>query len=672
MRTISQCLFSTYRSRPKLHKKGGQLQFFLNGFRPGDPRLATVPRTVQTPEGSECLQGQVDVLIVGSGPTGLTLAAQLAAFPGVETVIVEQKAGPLEMGQADGIACRTMEMFEAFGFSERVLKESYWVNETSFWKPDPTKSENIIRSRVIQDVEDGISEFPHVILNQARVHDFFLELMRHSPKSLEPRYSRRLTDLQCDPSLAMDPLAYPITARFEHVEGPNAGKVEEIHARYVVGCDGARSAVRPFIHRPLEGASSGQAWGVMDVLALTNFPDIRRKTAIHSAEAGSLLIIPREGGYLVRFYIELDQLAGGQRAAELQVTTEQLIERARKILHPYTLEVKEVAWSSVYEIGQRLSARFDDLDTSEAGRFPRCFIAGDACHTHSPKAGQGMNVSMQDAFNLGWKLAAVTLGRATPNLLRTYSDERHAVAKELIDFDEKFAQMFAAHPAESSTADGKAVDPADFQAFFQRQGRFTAGVATRYGTSQIVGPGGNQHLAKGFSIGMRLHSAPVVRVSDAKRMHLGHTARADGRWRIFVFADTDSPATRSSRLWRLCDFIEQSSNSPVRKYTPVASDIDSVIEVIGICQQAHTEVLIEALPPLLIPRKGRYGLIDYEKLFCPDLEHSNDIFDLRGIDRKRGALVIVRPDQHVAHVLPLDGHHQLSAFFATFSCLAAL
>jgi 2-polyprenyl-6-methoxyphenol hydroxylase-like FAD-dependent oxidoreductase len=639
------------------------MQFFLNGFKLGDPRVAAA----LSPARPEQFAGLADVLIVGSGPTGLTLASQLAAFPDIEIVIVEQKAGPLQMGQADGIACRTMEMFEAFGFSERVLTESYWVNETSFWKPDPAKPENIIRSRVIQDVEDGISEFPHVILNQARIHDFFLELMSQSPKSLEPRYSRRLIDLQCDPSLAMDPSAYPITARFAHVEGPNAGKVEEIHARYVVGCDGARSAVRPFIHRPLEGASSGQAWGVMDVLALTNFPDIRRKTAIHSAEAGSLLIIPREGGYLVRFYIELDQLASGQRAAELQVTAEQLIERARKILHPYTLEVKEIVWSSVYEIGQRLSARFDDLaDPSEADRFPRCFIAGDACHTHSPKAGQGMNVSMQDAFNLGWKLAAVVLGRASPNLLRTYSDERHAVAKELIDFDEKFAQMFAAHPAESSTSDGKAVDPADFQAFFQRQGRFTAGVATRYGTSTIVGSGSNQHLAKGFTLGMRLHSAPVVRVSDARRTHLGHTVRADGRWRIFAFADTDSPATRSSRLWRLCDFLEQSPDSPVRKYTPLARDIDSVIEVIAICQQAHAEVSIAALPPLLIPRKGRYGLIDYEKLFCPDLEPRNDIFDLRGIDRKRGTVVIVRPDQHIAHVLPLDGHHELSAFFATF------
>jgi phenol 2-monooxygenase len=77
----------------------------------------------------------VDVLIVGCGPAGLTLAAQLSAFPDIKTCIVEQKPGPLELGQADGVACRTMEMFNAFGFAERLLREAYWVNETTFWKP---------------------------------------------------------------------------------------------------------------------------------------------------------------------------------------------------------------------------------------------------------------------------------------------------------------------------------------------------------------------------------------------------------------------------------------------------------------------------------------------------------------------------------------------------------
>src|SRR5262245_27349203 len=123
---------------------GGGMQFHLDGFRPGDRAISEAAGS-RGPRTFDSLSMEVDVVIVGCGPTGLTLASQLAAFPGILTCIVDQKAGPLEIGQADGIACRTMEMFEAFGFSERVLKESYWVNETSFWKPDDARPGHIIR-----------------------------------------------------------------------------------------------------------------------------------------------------------------------------------------------------------------------------------------------------------------------------------------------------------------------------------------------------------------------------------------------------------------------------------------------------------------------------------------------------------------------------------------------
>src|SRR5262249_31056440 len=116
------------------------MQFHLNGFRTGDPEISEPSATVAAK--SDSLPGAVDVLIVGCGPAGLTLATQMSAFPDISTCIVEQKPGPLLLGQADGIACRTMEMFEAFGFSERVLKEGYWVNETTFWKPDDSNREN--------------------------------------------------------------------------------------------------------------------------------------------------------------------------------------------------------------------------------------------------------------------------------------------------------------------------------------------------------------------------------------------------------------------------------------------------------------------------------------------------------------------------------------------------
>src|SRR6201993_912560 len=242
------------------------MQFHLNGFQPGDPEIADPAERVQASRANGSLPQEVDVLIVGCGPAGLTLAAQLSAFPDIKTCIVEQKSGRLLVGQADGVACRTMEMFHAFGFSESVLKEAYWVNETAFWKPDDEKPENIIRSGRVQDVEDGLSEFPHVILNQARVHDGFLDVMRKSPAKLKPYYARRVLDIQSHG----EGVSRAVTVRLERLDPEHEGKIETVKARYVVGCDGARSMVRRSIRRELHGDSANHAWGVMDVLAVSD------------------------------------------------------------------------------------------------------------------------------------------------------------------------------------------------------------------------------------------------------------------------------------------------------------------------------------------------------------------------------------------------------------------
>jgi phenol 2-monooxygenase len=633
------------------------MQFHLNGFRTGDPGVAEPSERYSA---SESLPGEVDVLIVGCGPAGLTLAAQLAAFRDIRTAIVDQKPGPLELGQADGIACRTMEMFEAFGFADRVLKEGYWVNETAFWKPDDSRRETIVRHGRIQDVEDGLSEFPHIILNQARVHDFFLDVMRNAPSRLEPHYARRLLDLRSDPAASLLDI-HPVSVRLERLDG----RVETVKARYVVGCDGARSAVRKSIGRVLHGDSANHAWGVMDVLAVTDFPDIRLKALIQSAGEGSIVLIPREGGYLVRIYVEMDKLNENERVASRNITVEHLIAAVRRILHPYTIEVKEVAWWSVYEIGQRLCDKFDDVPEGEEGqRLPRVFIAGDACHTHSPKAGQGMNVSMQDSFNLGWKLVSVLQGRCAPELLHSYSTERQAIARELIDFDREWANMLSAPLKSAPDDDG--VDPAEVQRYFGRHGRYTAGTVTRYASSTLTGEATHALLARGLTIGARFHSAPVIRLADAKPVHLGHVARADGCWRLFVFAGAEDPAAPASRLRALCDFLAGSPMSPVRRYTPAGADIDSVIDVRAVFQQGHHELALEALPAFLLPRKGRLGLRDYEKMFCADLRNGSDIFDMRGIDREHGCMAVVRPDQYIAHILPLDAHEQLAEFFDGF------
>ncbi len=634
------------------------MQFHLDGFRPGDPRIHDAAPNAAAHH--DAVPTQVDVLIVGCGPAGLTLAAQLAAFPGTRTAIVEQKDGPLQLGQADGIACRTMEMFEAFGFAGRVMEEACWINEVTFWKPDTQQPEKIVRHGRVQDTEDGLSEFPHVVLNQARVHDFYLDFMRNSPSRLEPHYARRLLDVTVDTG-ATD---HPVTVRLERVDAGHAGQTETIRARYVVGCDGARSAVRKAIGRQLVGDAANQAWGVMDVLAVTDFPDIRHKVAIQSSNGGNLLIIPREGGYLVRLYVEMDKLGEDERVAGRNITADRIVEAAQRILHPYTLDAKEVAWWSVYEIGHRICDKYDEVPQADVGqRLPHVFIAGDACHTHSPKAGQGMNFSMQDTFNLGWKLAAVLHGQCAPELLHTYSAERQTVGNQLIEFDREWARMISDKPSDGGTG---GVDPKAFQRYFEQHLRFTAGMGTRYSLSAICGDTTHQSLATGFEVGTRFHSAPVLRITDAKVVQLGHAGRADGRWRLYAFAGANDHVDDASGVRALCRFLEASEDSPVRRFTRPGQDPDAVFDLRAIFQPSHRELAIESMPTLLRPHKGRYGLVDYEKVFCPDLKNGLDIFDLRGVDRTRGALVVVRPDQYIAQVLPLEAHQTLAAFFAGF------
>ncbi|WP_022889081.1 FAD-binding monooxygenase [Agromyces italicus] len=631
------------------------MQFHHHGYVSGDPRVQPaagvgVDRPAELPD-------EMDVLIVGSGPAGMLLAAQLSQYPDVVTRIIERRDGRLVLGQADGIQPRSVETFQAFGFAERIIAEAYNIGYMNFWGPDPADRSRIVRTSRTEDYGYKISEFPHLIVNQARVLDYFAEAAAHGPGRIAPDYGIEFVGLTVHEAGSEGATSgYPVEVRVRYTAGERAGEERTVRAKYVAGCDGARSGVRDAIGRKHLGGFSAHAWGVMDVVVNTDFPDWRTKCAINS-EAGNILHIPREGGYLSRMYIDLGAVAEDDDHEVRKTPIEAIIAKANDILHPYTLDVRDVAWFSVYEVGHRVTDHFDDRSSDEADAAPRVFLTGDACHTHSAKAGQGMNVSMQDGFNLGWKLGSVVSGLAPESLLSTYSAERQPVAQQLIDFDREWSSLMARKPEEIS-------DPQELATFYLGTAEFPSGFMTQYGPSMITGDASHQSLATGFPIGKRFKSSQVSFVCDGNVVHLGHHAKADGRWRVYAFADAPA-AGEASALTDWAEWLSTSPDSPLARFTPEGADADAVFDVKAIYQQPHDQLDLTLAPEVFRPKTGPLGLTDWEKVFAagPSYWCRTDIFEERGISRD-GAVVVVRPDGYVAHVLPLTAPAELAEFFA--------
>ncbi|EMD87980.1 hypothetical protein COCC4DRAFT_173359 [Bipolaris maydis ATCC 48331] len=584
---------------------------------------------------------KTDVLIAGSGSAGIFAATWLAIY-GIPFTMLERRPGPLKVGQADGVQVRTVEIYESFGLSEELLRESYHVLEVCFWGVDEEEEGKaqggIKRKGRTIDTEKGLSHLPHVILNQARMNGLMLRklesVLREQGRWQEGasngiEYGWSVKSLDIDETKTRNPNAHCVKVTAE-----KDGKEETWEAKYVIGCDGAHSTIRKALDIRMLGDSSDTVWGVMDIYPITNFPDIRRKCTIRS-NAGSIVIIPREGGELVRFYI---QLPAGARPKEVKLVD--LQNQARQIFAPYSMDYAGVFWWSTYSIGQRLAAAFHAHN--------RVFLTGDACHTHSPKAGQGMNVSLQDGYNIGWKLGSVLSGLSPPSLIPTYVSERSKTAADLIAFDRELMELF----------ERKEKFKGEFAEYFVRSGRYTAGFTARYEESVVTQAGpGEQSVARGVTVGMRFPSAQVIRFCDCKAVQLQSVLRSDGRWRVVVFGGDLGRDEHLARVQKLTGALETMS----RRYTPVSKYPDAVIEPLLVMSSKFLDMEQERIPDYFWP------VTDLHKSFVDD-EHYNSghghAYEAYGVDPEVGAVVIVRPDQYVSKVTLLDDLDGITRFFA--------
>ncbi|KAF7915395.1 hypothetical protein EAE99_010168 [Botrytis elliptica] len=656
---------------------------------------------------------KVDVLIIGAGPAGL-MAATWMARCGINARVIDKRGTKIFTGQADGLQCRTLEILDSFGFADRVWKESNHMLEICLWNPD--SEGRLRRSDRIPDTIPGISRFQQVVLHQGRIEQFFLDsLEEHSNIKVE-RGIFPYT-LAFDETKAEDPNEYPIEVVVQHLTddqiNPRQSQAtrdgaatsdglfrsniaadddtdevlsdaheneltvinETVQAKYLIGCDGAHSWTRRQLGIQLEGEQTDFIWGVLDIIPITNFPDIRMRCAIHSSKSGSMMVIPRENK-LVRLYIQMTTTEIGSKIERRSINPKMILDSAQKIMAPYKLDYETCDWWTAYQIGQRVASNFSQYD--------RIFLAGDAVHTHSPKAGQGMNVSMQDTYNLGWKIAAVLNGTANRSILRTYESERRAVAQELITFDHKFSRLFSGRPAKD-IMDEEGISMDEFKDAFEKGNLFASGVSVNYGASIIVAKEddaaaqdyelgvasnintrviGKQHLATNIKIGMRMPSFKVLNQSDARPWHFQELLKSDGRWRIVVFAGDISNGNQMFRIKTLSEGLK----TLAARYTLGTKRTDSAIEILMIHSAPRINIEFLDLPEIFHPWSTRDGY-DYNKVYVDDLSYHEGYgkaYEGFGVDKKRGCMVLVRPDQYVSWIGELEDGGEVERFLEGF------
>ncbi|EKG22104.1 Monooxygenase FAD-binding protein [Macrophomina phaseolina MS6] len=395
-----------------------------------------------------------DVLVVGAGPAGLMLADNLARF-GMKVQIIDNRPDRTLTGRADGLQPKSIETLRQMRLVDPLMRKGVKVFDICFWRSG--LSEKMHRAgREVHYPHDTVDLLdPYILLvHQGMIEQLFIDDL--SERGVEVRRNTAFMDFSYSGKAA--PIEVTCMADVQQQK-------RTLTTSYVVGCDGAHSQVRKSIPgaQPV-GASSDAIWGVLDGQIETNFPDLWSKAVIYSEEAGSVLIIPRERN-LTRLYIELKPESRGSTSRD-ELTQEFVMNRAQEIMDPFHLKWKTVEWFGRYQVGQRVATKFTD----ERGRV---YICGDASHTHSPKAAQGMNTSMHDGWNLAWKLNLAARKLAKPELLATYEDERRKIAQDLINFDYEHANAFAAG------------DSAALAENFMTNVRFISGIGAEYGANAL-------------------------------------------------------------------------------------------------------------------------------------------------------------------------------------------
>jgi 2-polyprenyl-6-methoxyphenol hydroxylase-like FAD-dependent oxidoreductase len=352
---------------------------------------------------------KTEVIIVGAGPTGLALACQLIRY-GIDFVIIDKKETTTPYSKAIGVQARTLEIYEQIGLADKLIDLG--------WKAE--KARMIVGGEVrgevnFSDIGKGMSDYPYVLIVEQGKH----ETLIHDFITSHGQHVRWQTELE---SFSHDEQG--VTAVIKNT----AGETETVHAKFLVGCDGAKSPVRHTLGLTFEGSTFERMFYVADVQIDWKFKN--DALMVFLMKHNLLAFFPMIGENRWRIVGTFPEEFSKDEGEVLYEEIEEQIKRDAEL----ELDITNVNWFSTYKVHTRHVNKFSE---------GRCFLAGDSAHIHTPAGAQGMNTGIQDGYNLAWKLAMVLRGSSDIKLLDTYNEERLVNAENLLKTTDRFFNLVA-------------------------------------------------------------------------------------------------------------------------------------------------------------------------------------------------------------------------------------
>ncbi|KAI0009460.1 3-propionate hydroxylase [Xylariaceae sp. FL0662B] len=404
---------------------------------------------------------RVDVLVVGAGPVGLITAYQLAKFGGVSVRIIEKHSKSMQdaYGRAISLFPRTSELLDQLGLADKLLQHCFACRDNVAYN---AKGEEVY-GRVwsfMSDMKDTVFDFA-LVLRQKYQEQIFRDAMKEYGVQVESPVELVSASVDLNVPVAN----HRITAAMVN---HSSGIREMVRCKYLIGCDGGRSSVRRIFDIPFQGSTSEDKWVRIDGQVKTDLPKPRTYCSIESPTHGNVLWVALDHGATRIGYAFTPDRANRYATFDEAAA----IKEAIAAVKPFDLEFERVDWWTVYTVGQRVAETFFVHDC--------VFLAGDACHTHSSGAGQGMNTGIHDAVNLAWKLRQVLCGLVKSEILKTYQDERLPNVERLIRYDKDISRLITNRLPENWQGDPNA-DVNEVLGWLLREaGAFSSGLGIFY------------------------------------------------------------------------------------------------------------------------------------------------------------------------------------------------